>query len=352
VTEKRVTVWVQHFKDRESLVLQWIDPATGKRKSKSAGTADEKEAEQKRADLEYELNHGQYQEASRMSWERFRELFEAEYVSGLRPNTRVNYRATLDLFERVCNPTRIRSITERTVSAFAAALRQLPVRGGGGMKPSSIKVRLQFLHTALTWAVEQKLLTEVPKFPAVKVPWKKPQPVPSESFERLLDRAPDAQMQAYLLAGWLAGLRLVEAFALEWERTDAAPWVDLGANRIWLPAGFVKAVEDQWVPLDSVLREDLEALPRQGRKVFRFVAPDGHPVTPGAMSDRVRRLAKKAGVKLTMHSLRKGFGCRHAGRVPDPGAPEAHAALGHQDHDGVLRQYRRGGRGGHSRRPT
>ena len=28
------------------------------------------------------------------------------------------------------------------------------------------------------------------------------------------------------------------------------------------------------------------------------------------------RLAKRAGVKLTMHSLRKGFGCYYAARVP------------------------------------
>jgi hypothetical protein len=30
----------------------------------------------------------------------------------------------------------------------------------------------------------------------------------------------------------------------------------------------------------------------------------------------VRLLAKAAGVKLTYHTLRKGFGCRHAARVP------------------------------------
>jgi integrase len=32
--------------------------------------------------------------------------------------------------------------------------------------------------------------------------------------------------------------------------------------------------------------------------------------------DKVVRLAKRAGVKLTSHSLRKGFGCRYAGKVP------------------------------------
>src|SRR5262249_35632363 len=51
-------------------------------------------------------------------------------------------------------------------------------------------------------------------------------------------------------------------------------------------------------------------------KVFRFEARDGHPISPTAIGERVIRLAKKAGVKMTMHSLRKGFGCRYAAKVP------------------------------------
>ena len=34
---KRVVVWVQNFPDRPHLMLQWHDPETGKRKSKTAG---------------------------------------------------------------------------------------------------------------------------------------------------------------------------------------------------------------------------------------------------------------------------------------------------------------------------
>jgi len=52
MSEKRIVVWVQRFPDRDNLVLQWHDPDTGKRKSKSAETADEGEAERKRADLD------------------------------------------------------------------------------------------------------------------------------------------------------------------------------------------------------------------------------------------------------------------------------------------------------------
>jgi integrase len=177
---------------------------------------------------------------------------------------------------------------------------------------------LQYLKTALRWAVDQGLLAKCPKFPKVDVPEKLPQPVPAESFERILARAEgDAPMQAYLLCGWLAGLRLSEAYALEWEAAEEAPYVDLAHNRIVLPAAIAKGKSDQWVPLDPVLREALEALPRHGSKVFRFISKRTKgPLDQYSMSDRVITLAKKAGVRLTMHTLRKGFGCRYAGKVP------------------------------------
>jgi integrase len=154
----------------------------------------------------------------------------------------------------------------------------------------------------------------------VKVPKKKPQPVPTESFEKLLAKAgDDLQLRAFLLCGWLAGLRLNEALALEWGESDRAPYLDAARKRIVFPAEVVKAVEDQWVPLDPKLWKALDALPRQGEKVFRFDAIDGRGdrlLTDITVSSRVRKLAQSAGVKLTMKSLRRGFGCRYAGKVP------------------------------------
>jgi integrase len=317
MSDKRVTVWVQRFKDRKHLVLQWIDPETGKRKSRSAETADEKVAEAKRVDLEADLNNNRYQEASRMTWARFRELFEDQYVAALRVGTGKVYSVTFDQFERLCHPKRLRSVTEQTISAFAAGLRKEPGNGGQRMQPGTIKVRLQFLHTALQWAADQGLSPKCPKFPSVKVPKKKPQPVAAEAFERLVEKAPDANMRVFLLTGWLAGLRLGEALELEWEETPTVPYLNFAQHRIILPAEFVKGVEDQWLPLDPLLASALQSLPRQGKKVFRFVSRrGGRPLSRSALSCRVRALAKKAGVKLTMKTLRKGFGCRYAGKVP------------------------------------
>jgi integrase len=316
--DKRINVWVSNFADRTNLILQWYDPVTRRRKSRSAETADETKAERARADLEYELNHGGHRESSRMSWPAFRKIFEEEYVAARRERTRESYRSTFACFERICNPKLLRGITERTVSQFAAALRQErgKAKGSTGQMPATINLKLALLKTALRWAVKQKLITEVPNFPTIKIPRKRPQPIPAESFERLYDQAADDNMRAFLLAGWLAGLRLSEAAALEWETTGAAPYLDLARNRILFPAEFVKAVEDQWVPLDPVLKEALLKLPQRGRRVFYFESVHGRRLRGNGICQRIKSLAKRAGVKLTMHSLRKGFGCRYAGRVP------------------------------------
>lgn len=46
--EKRIVVWVQQRKDRAFLALEWIDPATGRCKSKPAETCNPLDAERVR----------------------------------------------------------------------------------------------------------------------------------------------------------------------------------------------------------------------------------------------------------------------------------------------------------------
>ncbi len=316
MSEQRIHVWVQSFTDRPNLMLQWYDPDTGKRKSKSAKTTDPKVAQDRATDLEGDLNNGRYHDAGRMPWEKFRQLFEAEYVATLRENTRINYAQALDLFERHCNPSTLDRITVRTLSAFAATLRTTKIYGGRkGYAPGSVKIHLQYLHTALAWAVEQNLLRACPKFPEAEVLTPTPQPVPTEAVEKLLAKTPDEATRVFLLCGWLAGLRLNEAYMLQWDVAEKAPYLDLARNRIIFPAAFVKGKRDQWVPLDPKLREVLEALPRRGPRVFHLPGRKGH-ISSFGMSQRIRCIARRAGVRVTMKTLRRGFGCRYAGKVP------------------------------------
>src|SRR5947209_5551889 len=112
MSTKRITVWVQGFKDRRSLVLQWHDPDTGARRSRSARTPDSLVAEKARADLEYELNHGLSQEPNKMPWQKFRELYESEKLAGNREATRKKAGYVFDAFEELARPRTLGSITE------------------------------------------------------------------------------------------------------------------------------------------------------------------------------------------------------------------------------------------------
>jgi integrase len=337
----RVRVWAQRFTDREALVLQWFDPDTGKRKSKGAGTSDVDEAEALRADLEYELNHGKYQKPSRLDWEQFRQLFEDEYLPGLREKTRLKYTTVLDVFEQIINPKKLQSVNERVISAFVAGMRtRKRPRERVGLAPMTIRNYLVTLKTTLGWAAAQKLLPAVPSFPAIKVPKKKPQPIPSEAFERLLEHAPDDHWRSYLLCAWWGGLRLEEARQLRWSPSDDYPWFDAKGNRIVLPAVFAKSAEDQSVPMHAVLREALEKLPKTDDRVFTFRSQKTSDWLSGAgISQRVRTLAKRAGVNLSMHRLRKGFGCRVAKQLGKGNAPILHELMRHSSMQVTMDYY-------------
>lgn len=330
-SENRIHVWVQAFKDRPALMLQWIDPETGARKSKSTGTSDADKAEQMRSDFEYELNNGLHAEPSKITWEHFRDLFMKEYAAGLRDRSQEKFETVFDVFEQEMKPGKMSAINERVISRFVQALR-LRERPGGkiGLAPITIRNYLVNMQTALAWAKDQGFIQAVPKMVKIKVPKKKPQPIPAEDFDKLLAAAPDDLWRAFMLCGWWAGLRLSEVYELRWAPTDKLPWIDWAGDRIALPAVFAKSDEDQWVPIHPQLRTILEAIPRTAERVFPFLSRrGGGPLTRNGLTNRILDMAAKAGVKLSMHKLRKGFGCRVAKQLGKGNAPILHRLMRH-----------------------
>ena len=121
-----------------------------------------------------------------------------------------------------------------------------------------------------------------------------------------------------------------DARHLRWEPSDEWPWLDLDRNRIVLPAVFAKSAEDQGVPLHPTLRAAVEALPRIEARVFPFRAKKTKlPLSRHGITSKIRDMAKRAGVKLSMHKLRKGFGCRIAKQLGKGNAPVLHELMRH-----------------------
>jgi integrase len=271
------------------------------------------------------------------TWAHFRKRFTAEHLSGLRQSTRDKYDCVFDVFEQEMKPKNLKDIQEHALSNFAAALRKRVCPGTKkvGLAPWSIRNYLVAMKKALGWAVEQKLIPALPAFPEIKVPKKKPQPISEADWDKLFAQAPNDQWRAFLLCGWLGGLRLSEAWKMRRTRSEEWPWLDLAGNRVVLPAKFAKSDEDQWIPLHPRLRAALEALPDEGDELFAFKSRSqwtqlrGMPLTKTGVTNYVIWLASKAGVKLSMHRLRKGFGCRVAKQLGKGNAPILHQLMRH-----------------------
>ena len=296
------------------------DPDTRKKHYETA-SADEEEAEEARVLRQDELRKGKFLKASNMTWTEFRELFNREKISGMRPDTQDGFSYGLDLFEEVCAPPKLSSIDERMRSAFAGELRKRRGKARGAtMLPSTIKAYLTYIKIALNWAVRMKIIPFRPALPPIKLPKRMPRPVPAEWFDKVLALAPDADYRLLMMFGWYAGMRLRESFLVEWEETQKAPWVDFDNNKIHFPAAFSKSWRDDMVPLDPILKEAILAHPRRGpRIVVLRNLRNGSVLTPARWrtpSVLFQRLARRAGVPMSFHTLRKGFGCRHAAKQP------------------------------------
>jgi integrase len=304
VGERRVTVYLLRPKDRPGYQLQWVDPDTGKRRTKSASTEARGEAEAARRDLEYEINHGLHREPSKMTWAEFRRQYEAEKLATLRWATRRKADGVLDAFGSFFGDRKLGEVTERAVSKYAAHVREK------GFRPATVHGHLAYLRAALRWAVDQKFIPAVPKFVMPKLPKKtKVRKIVAEEFERLVAVAPDASWRAFLCTAWYSGMRRCEMLDLHWRGDEGLPWVDFDAARIRIPAEYNKSDADQWIPLHPELAEILAPLRSDRGRIFRLGLPR-------RVSQKFGPLALKAGLRITLHDLRRSFGSRYAAVVP------------------------------------
>lgn len=299
---QQVKVYVLKFADRRALQLQWVDPETGRKKTKSAKTANRKEAEDKASELQYELSRGLYHEADRSSWAAFREALERDYLADMSENGRKSYLVALDVLEQHINPTKLGDLTEARLDAFKRRLLEAE------KSRHTVKSYLNRVRTILGWGVRRKYLRAVPTMPSVKVPDKRPRRIIAEQFEKVLEKAQRYPMMREVLLGlWHTGLRISELLALEW------PDLDMQAKRIWIRAEVSKGHRDDWIPMPTSFLDVVESLPRTSKRVFAT------GVTYSGVRWRLTKCIEQAGVKgFTLHDIRRTFGSRYAPHVQAP----------------------------------
>lgn len=285
--------------------LQWRDPDTGKRRTRTSGTALESEARKRAAVLEEKLNSGDASPdggtARVLTWAEARARYEAEHLAALAATTRHQTRSALAKVEAVLTPTLLRHVNEDALARLRLALER------SGLCVVSVHNVLKLVRAALRWMARRKLIAAAPHVEMPQLPDFAP---PS----RLLGAAGYADLRKRLSAawhpfldlGWYAGLRRGELIAVRWERCDLAPYLDLEALRVRFPPGASKSKRADVLPVHPELARLLGPAKDSGRVCA------GVPADPSKCTRGFKAACAAAGYDLEPHDLRRSFIDRYA----------------------------------------
>ena len=242
----------------------WFDP-DGKKRSKRIGS--KSMAEKYRRRIEGELVAGTYQSASRKTWAEFRAEYQAKILPGLKPKTRGVVLATLDHFDRIARPGKVRTIKTAMIDDYVAKRRNdRGKKPGSTVSPATINRELRHLKAVVNVAHEYGYLPAVPKFRMVKELKRIPRYVSPEHFAaiykacdtakmpRNLSCAPAEWWRALFVFSYMTGWRIGEPLSLR--RED----LDLDAGTAITRAADNKGGRDDIVPLHAVVVEHLRAI--------------------------------------------------------------------------------------------
>ena len=341
-----VRVSVVEFSDRKFYMMQWREPDTGRKRTRSTkvertGRKRERtEAERVAAKFEVELRANTYRPPSKVTWAEFRERYENEVLTGLADTTDLKVSGVFNSVEAILNPARLRDLTEQRLSYYVAELRK------ARRSEDTILGHVAHLGSALRWAERVGLLAKAPKIErprrAKGAKAMKGRPITYQEFCAMLGKVPEvvgqpaaASWREYLWGLWWSGLRLAESLELYWDRNDRL-CVDLTGEHpmLRIPAELEKGHRDRLLAMAPEFAEFLLRTPETDRTGRVFNPKPRRVHFSRLTSDRVSRLVGRVGqaaqvvvatdartgkVKYaSAHDLRRSFGERWAGRIMPP----------------------------------
>ncbi|MBD3672899.1 MAG: site-specific integrase [Planctomycetaceae bacterium] len=335
-----MSIKVRVFKrsDRKYYEAQWVDPITGRKKTRSTKKTSQRDADRFAAKLEDELINGPDLDPAKIKWSDFRSRYESEYASTLAEKTQQKIGTAFNSFEELVSPAWLATVSSNVISKYAGRLR------AQDLSEATIKGYLSQLRAAFSWAHRVGLMNSVPHFEMPKrVNKSKGRALTAEEFDRMVDATAktvgeeySARWTRFLRGLWWSGLRLGEAIALSWDN-DEEIMVDLSGGRpmFRIRAEAEKAKKDRYLPMAPEFAELLEQTPSKARRGYVFPLMETRTLKPSgrvkvyAASKVICDIGAEAGVIVgkkrsgdpkfaSAHDLRRAFGYRWGMRVLPP----------------------------------
>jgi integrase len=345
---------------RKFYQVQWTDPSTGRKRTKSLKTVRKKDAYDEAKDWieKLERREGVIGDST---FEQFRTAHEEQVQPGMEAETARLYGTVFNWIEKEISPIRMSSITSRSISELTAKWRK--------KKLSEFTIRTYLVHLgkSLKWAIKLKHLEFAPEIELPSLPKKaerpKGRPITGEEFERLIDTLPkvikasvkvQASWERLLRGLWLSGLRLDEALSLSWDDSESL-CVDMQhPPMLLIPHDTDKSDKQRITPLTPDFAAFLNETPEKSRRGFVFQLlgeRKGRSIVSNMqyVSAKISKIGRTAGVKVgrysasgkikyaSAHDFRRSFGRRWASRVRN--ATDLQALMRHEDITTTLTYY-------------
>jgi site-specific recombinase XerD len=216
---------------------------------------------------------------------------------GLRPQTLISYKKVLTNFKDVINPTfPVKGLGQKQVSSFIKYLKEKKIIIKDEKKPgpevekylsnNTININLRSIQAFLNWLEKEKYILEAPKIELVKVDTPLPKFLTPAELDKIYSFTSDNKL--------LATFRVYEGLGL---RLNELKHAKLEGSFVKVNAEDSKGRRDRIIPIPDDILED-------------FSTATTEPYLADYVSKAFTKLAKKAGIKRTLHSLRHTFALR------------------------------------------
>lgn len=323
-SEIRVTLI--HRAGYRFIEARWIDPVTGRKKTRSTKCVVRRDAERFAARLEEKLRSGRESGIVPIKWSDACKAYADEVFPHQSAKSSSRMRTVWKFVEETVGPTSLAVISEQEIGQIVAALQQKK------LSAYTIQSYLSKLRTFFDWAVARRYLQAAPKTssPIRGAAPERGRAITREEFDRMLKAVakvvPKANVKAWrrLLIGlWLSGLRLDEALRLTWH--DGLFVVDVTGRipMFRIEAAGQKNRQYALAPMVQSFWRFLEQTPERDRRGYVFKAPGERNarVTLNTASAMICQIGEKARIKVSKgkfasaQDLRRSFGDRWSNRV-------------------------------------
>lgn len=222
IRKKTVTKNGKSYTYWEARCTVGYDPGTGKQIQRSISGKTQKEVTQKLKQMSYEVDAGTYQAPCKLTVGEWLEIWQAEYLGGVKPFTVLNYQQHIkNHIKPALGAVKLEALSTPMIQSFYNSLSQ-PQGDAPGLSAKTVKCIHGITHKALQQAVKIGYLRFNPSngCELPRVERKEIKPLDNEAISAFLKAVQGHRFEAVYLTTLFTGMRRGEVCGLTWDCVD------------------------------------------------------------------------------------------------------------------------------------